>query len=172
VVPVVSLAYCGLFGVLAWTLGANVPAAILAGLVGALIPALALPPISYLAHRAGRHQVIYLSPSADVMLRVASTKRGRWKVDQHVKLPGADADELRVDVLAGLLPIARAQGVRVTLRAAGDSLAMTYAANIAEAQAGHPDPIELVENRKRACGVPIPRGPLGIPMKWDPNEAR
>jgi hypothetical protein len=132
---------------------------------------LALPGIAYLLHTAGRHQVIYLSPSADVTVRLASTKAGGWRVDQHVKLPGANARAFRRTVLAQLLPIAREQGVHVTLTAAGERLAEVYAADVAhaEAQAGHPTPGELVARTpRRVLGIPI-RDPFGsIPMVWKP----
>lgn len=123
----------------------------------------ALPFAIYTSHGARRHQVLYLSPNADAMVRLTSTRRGTWAVDQHVKLPGADAAALRVTVLAGLLPVARTQGVRVTLRAAGHTLAETYAADVATAQKGHPEPIELERTGKA--------GLFGIPMTWDPAAA-
>ncbi|MBD7982757.1 hypothetical protein [Oerskovia merdavium] len=123
----------------------------------------ALPFAIYASHGARGHQMLYLSPNADAMIRLTSTRRGTWTVDQHVKLPGADAAGLRVAVLAGLLPVARSQGVRITLRAAGNSLAKTYAADVAKAQEGHPEAIKL-----KPTGKP---GLLGTKMTWDPAAA-
>jgi hypothetical protein len=124
-----------------------------------------LPAATYLTHLAGPHQVIYLSPCADVMLRVATTKKGTWRIDQHVKLPGAEARALRLDVLDQLLPIAREQGVRVTLTAAGESLAKRYAADFVDAQLGHPAPVELKRQTPRVLGIPV-KMPFTVPMVW------
>lgn len=162
-VPLTALAYGALVALSLWGLGAGAFVSLGAGVAVVLVLAAALLLASYTSHRASRHQVLYLSPNADAMVRLTSTRRGTWAVDQHVKLPGADAAALRVAVLAGLLPVARTQGVRVTLRAAGHTLAKTYAADVATAQEGHPEPIELERTGKA--------GLLGIPMAWDPAPA-